>query len=521
MMRCLCRQKVHARRGSCAATLAVAALMTAAVHPAAALDKGPSIGPPNEAPPIENTGWVLAHHSFERTLTYDDRLGDWLTSAATMPLGDRVQLLPPVPDRWGLFWNKRAASTKNFEVTFNMRTLPQNKGGPEDGVLAFWLSPENFTAAYDEQAIVTVRNWTQGLNDAGLTFISNRPKFKGLGVFFLGLDNAGQLRPSVTSMLCDGSKEVKLSDLPEAKDDQTGIAQTKYVDWRQKEVEVKIKATLGGVIVGTLKVNKNAEAVEFFRFSATGKSDAKDPVKDTASWLNTFLGFSGYSGSQSILEMDMSKFEMRNFDLQQVGEDKQESGAAGGFDEMGDAEEWKKVLEGEKRYIDQKDQKEAVERLTKLLGDYVDRYNKMGEKVKSDLVWLDKRMQTLDESVGTLISSSRAVNPETGAVDAGALKEHLVGIRSLLMKDKETHDKKFEQVTRVAWSLKAKGGGVLSADGRAKVDSVAEQVASVERHVNSGGSTTSWLLFILVLAVLALGLLFLNRMRYYEKKHYI
>merc|ERR1719235_3032349 len=103
----------------------------------------------------------------------------------------------------------------------------------------------------------------------------------------------------------------------------------------------------------------------------------------------------------------MNRVEMRNFDTKRIGEAKEESQDFL-LDESGDVESWKKVLEDEKRYIDQRSQKEAVERLTKLLGDYVDRYNQMGEKVKSDLVWLEKRMQTLDNEVGVLIGSSKA-----------------------------------------------------------------------------------------------------------------
>lgn len=474
------------------------------MHPAAAQDKG-------QKKAEENPGWVLAHHSFERTLTYDDRLGDWLASAATMALRDRLQILPPVPDRHGLFWNKRAASTQNFEVSFTYNALPQRKDGPEDGQFAFWFSPDNFTATFEEQAIVTVRNWTKGLEDAGLTVLSNRPNFRGIGVMFLGLDSKGEQRPSVSAVVCDGVnvKELKLADFPAAQDAQAGHQQTKYIDWRKKDVQVKIRAELGKTIVGTLQVSKEP-AVELFRL----------PAETTGAWLDTFLGFSGWSGSNSFLELDMSRLEMRNFDTKRVGEAKEESQDSM-YDELGDAEGWKKVLEDEKRYIDQKSQKEAVERLTKLLGDYVDRYNKMGEKVKTDLVWLEKRMQSLDGEVNTLIGSSKAVNPETGNIDAESLKEHIVGIRSILTKDKEKHDEKFNRVHEVAKSLKVKGGDVLGPDGRAKVASVAEQAKTLEAHVNSGTTQTSSLLVVLVLAVCALGLLFLNRMRYYEKKHYI
>jgi len=460
----------------------------------------------------EHPGWMLVRHSFEKTLTYDDRLGDWLSSASTMALRNRVQLMPPVPDRYGLFWNKRAASTKNFEVTFNFRAMPQRKGKAEDGLFALWISPDNFTATYDEQSIVTMRNWTQGLHDAGLTFISNRPTFRGLAVIFLGLDRKGAQRPSVTAVMCDGKSELKMSDYPEKKDAQVGHHQTKYIDWRKPDVEVKIRAMFGGVVVGSIKIGKSKQHQEIFRL----------PAEEAGSWMENYFGFSGWTGSDSYLELDMSRIQMRNFDLKRVGEEKQAGDSADGMDEeFGDVEKWKEVLEQEKRYIDQKSQKEAVERLTNLLGDYVDRYNKMGEKVKSELIYLEKRMASLDAEVNFLIGSSHAVDPESGALDVSSLQDHIRGIKTILTKDRDSHSDKITEVHSVAKILKEKGGDVLGSEGRAKVESIAAASKSLEKHVESGASQTSWLLMVLIVAVCVLGLLFLNRMRYYEKKHYI
>lgn len=490
------RGRRSSHRRSCDAALTAAAFLSAAAL----------LTVVQGASEEENKGWVLRGHSFERTLTYDDRLGDWLASAGTMALRDRLQLLPPVPDRFGVFWSKKAATTKNFEVSFSIRVFPSKQKGPEDGVFAFWISPDNFTATYDEQAIVSTRNWTQGLQDAGLTFISNRPAFRGIGLLFQGLDQKGALRPSVTAMMCDEGKVLSMSDYPAPQDGQVGRHQTKYVDWREKEVDVKIRAQLGGVITGTLQV-KGQPAVEIFRLPAEGASD----------WSSNYIGFSGWSGSESYLEVDMNRLEMRNFDMKLVGEDQQE--AEDILD--GDTENWKAVLENEKRFIDQKSQKEAVERLTKLLSDYVEKHNQMGDKVKSELVWLEKRVAALDSEVSLLTGTSKSLNPETGEIDPAVLKDHITGIKTILTRDKEVHDEKFSHVRDVARTLKEKGGGVLGPDGRAKVESVADQAKALENHVAEGTTKTGGLFILLVLAVCVLGLLFLNRMRYYEKKHYI
>ncbi|CAK0792577.1 unnamed protein product, partial [Prorocentrum cordatum] len=116
----------------------------AALAAALALGALPDAAAKKEKRPV---GIRLAHHSFERTLTYADTLGDWLrhegglrslpeaapraarpgapwrcrlSSAATMALRDRVQLMPAVADRQALFWSKRDIATQDFEVRFTL-----------------------------------------------------------------------------------------------------------------------------------------------------------------------------------------------------------------------------------------------------------------------------------------------------------------------------------------------------------------------------------------------------------------
>lgn len=422
-----------------------------------------------------------------------------------MPLRDRVQLLPPVPDRYALMWNKQAVASKKYEISFTYRAIPHEN---QDGMFAVWLGSENFTASYDEQAIIGVRNWTQGLMNVGLTFFGNRPTFRGVGIIFLGVDRENAPRPSVTGVVCDGVKLFANSDFPAEKEEQTGAFQTKFIDWRKSGVEVKIQIKDASVIA-SLKAPDSTEFVQLFSLPA------ETLFRD---WTEAFVGFSGVSGSTSSLELDMSRFQIRNFDSQRVGEDSEdwlkdtlEEEAAG----------WLKVLEEEKRYIDQRSQKQAVERLTKLLSDHTEKYNNVGEKLKSDLLWMEKRILTLETDISGLTSTLQAYNPQTGNMDADLVKEHIRDISSIISRHTDAHDKKLKSVHDVARDLKAKGADVLGAEGRAKVDSVASQARSMEETASTGTLQTNGLLIVLILAVAVLGLLFLNRMRYYEKKHYI
>lgn len=447
----------------------------------------------------DGPGWVLSHHSFEKTLTYDDRLGDWLTSAATMPLRDRVQLLPPVTDRYALMWNKKAVTSKNFEIAFTYRAVPYEN---QDGMFAFWIGSENFTTSYDEQAIIAVKNWTQGLSNVGLTFFSNRPNFRGVAVFFMGVDRKGELRPSVTGVLCDGVKSLVEAEFPAQEEGKQGPVQTKFVDWRKSGVEIKVRISKDSV-TGSWLAPGTKEWVQLFQLPAEAA------IRDMT---EAYIGFSGYSGSNSSLELDMSRLETRNFDAQHSGEqqDALEEGSS----------EWLKVLEEEKRYIDQRSQKEAVEKLTKLLSEHVERYNAVGEQVKSELLWMEKRITGLEKDIDGFVSTLQAYNPDTGHVEATLVKEHIHQVKSVLTQHTDKHDAKVSQVHGLARDLKAQGSEILSPEGAKKVEGIADQAAKLEQHASSGTLRTNGMLIVLVLAVAVLGLLFLNRMRYYEKKHY-
>merc|ERR1719316_2567579 len=119
----------------------------------------PSMGMPNGKPP---NGWLMPHHSFEKTLTFDDNAKLWFTGGASMPLRDRVLLFPPVLERTGIIWNKDAVLTNDFELIVSFSVV-----GPhptkKDSAFALWVSPDNFTATYHETEVIKSQDWKKGL----------------------------------------------------------------------------------------------------------------------------------------------------------------------------------------------------------------------------------------------------------------------------------------------------------------------------------------------------------------------
>jgi len=505
---------VRVLRAAVAVALAQWHLATAAPPPNPRPKSGRSPAPP-PPPPV---GWALSHHSFEKTLTYDDHLDDWLHSAGTMALRDRVQLIPPVPDRHGLMWNMKPVTTSDFEVTFTMtldsRTAKDggdNQFGNEDGHFAFWLSPDDFVSAYNEQSILSQRNWTQGLENNGYVFVDNKADFRGLGVVFLSQGTKGmpkEPRPSVTAVWNNGKQGTRqlYSDVPAVKgSEKSGEVQTEFVEWRKDQVQMKVKYSTSGVVVSAM-VPPSSAFKELFRFPA---------FHIPGDWAKYYVGFSGWSGTTTYQEVSLNRFEVRNFDDKHKGEDMEDVFGQGGEDP------WVAVLESEKKMIDQKSQKEAVERLTKLLQEHVERYNKLGERVKTDLLSLEDRLQGLETNFKTEISALSSWDSDTGEFDVSHVREHLTGIRSIIAKDKEVHDNKLESLSKVSEEIKSKSQDTLSADNRIKVQSVAETAKALEEQVSAGSFQTNALLIGMVLVVLGLGVMFMRRMSYYEKKHYI
>jgi len=542
----------------------------------------------------------MYHHSFERTLTYDDTLSEWLASAATMPLRDRVMIMPAVKNRYATLFSKKAIETKDFEVRFTMSATDNGEGGPEqDGVLAFWISLDNYAKAYNEEAIISDPNkdWGEGLKTLGHTLLANRPVFKGLGVAFFGHGrDKGHRKQHVAALWNDGSKRVEKA---ESLMDEALGSQVKALDWMTAGTEVSVRVARDGSITGSVMtldlpahlagslwgwapdgvnnegiltfesdgkvkwkdgaaqggwvvLSGNRLQLEFegqkyvLRFEGSHRAVVEEPRRTPASallyggkdngpvqedWVQVFkmpsgtfplagaecfVGFTGFTGTKSYVEVDLHRLQLTNFDGSTAGEDESDLLAT-------DTSAWLKVLEEEKRYVTQASQTEAVKRLLKLLTDHVDRYDRLGEQLRSDTVRMEDRLDKLGADLSNYLAATQAWSFEAQQFDSQAVKGRIAWISSVLTKNRQEHDEKLKVVHKAAQDLKATRADAATAEepSKRKVQAVAEKAKAVTEMAAQGSRQTSVLLFMIVLAFAGLGLLFLNRMRYYEKKHYI
>lgn len=444
-------------------------------------------------------------------MTWDSGLTDWLMNSATMALRDRVQLVPPVAGRFGTFFNKKAVLTDNFEVSFRFRSAGARRT-TKDGAFAFWITPDNFTASYNEMAIVKEGDWRKGMEKQDLTFAGGKASFNGLAMVFSSLNRVKRYRPSVTTMWGDGRRAMKLfEDAPLAEDSKRGNVQTHFVEWRNvgstalddSWCEVKIRARPGS-LAGWIRLPPRKDFIELFRMPASIKK-------------GSFIGFTAQTGDQGADasdEVSILGLETRNFDASVIGEEVNKN-------ELQDEADWLKILEADKRYIDQKSQKEAVAKLTQMLQRHTERYGVIGHELKTGLAGVEERLTKLQTSIGVMRAEIKM--PMEAGKHLEKVKTEIVGLRALFSKDKEHHAAKITEVHKVAGDLKAshaegKGGVAFSKD---KINSVSNQAKALEESVQAGSTQSSRMLLLLIFAVAGLGFLFLNRMRYYEKHHYI
>merc|ERR1712046_191551 len=152
----------------------------------------------------------------------------------------------------------------------------------------------------------------------------------------------------------------------------------------------------------------------------------------------------------------------------------------------------------------------AVDRLTKLLREHVDKFTQQGEKCKEDLVTMEGRLDGLGKDMSNYLTLAQAWRADSGTFDTQVVQEHIVGIRASLGKAKEMHDSKLQEVHKAAKDLKTSSSGTLVGEGgKAKVQSVAEQSKAVEEYAERGSMQTYGLMLMMIIAVAGLACLFL------------
>merc|ERR1712019_9491 len=118
---------------------------------------------------------------------------------------------------------------------------------------------------------------------------------------------------------------------------------------------------------------------------------------------------------------------------------------------------YREMLTDEKRhFVDQKSQMEHLNRLTSMLADHVKEARPADQKLFEDLRSLENRMTRLDDDCRTLSKEFEILVNPAGGAGTGAVRDEIIGLRRLLIKDGSTHRETIDKVTKNVQEVKSK-----------------------------------------------------------------
>ncbi|CAE7802510.1 unnamed protein product, partial [Symbiodinium sp. CCMP2456] len=430
----------------------------------------------------------LQHHSFAVPLEYSMLLGDWLLSGASQ----------------GFAWNKQPLQTNNFEASFSFRA--SGAGDPskvvDDQSFAFWFVRQNISGDFNESAAIRAPSWSEGLKEQGYTLTGSKALFEGIGAVF-STANLAKKPGSVVSFISNDNHQ----SLGYGIDVPTSNA--KAIDFRNKDVEFKIRVKPVSV-QGQITVDGKTE--ECFNV------DRKNfPVK-----AGGYIGFTAWSGSTEVTKspdgVSLTKVQVVNFDDQAVGEDIMGTSAK-------DKIAYEALMSEDSRYFqDQQAQTEHIGRITSMLSAHLNEtkptYDVMAFQVSSlmeSLNKLDRDCRLLTKEMQVLAADPKSAKTPKKATNLQEMKVHIMGLRRLLDKEGAAHMHKLEAVQKNLNEVKQQADKAAGSS----ISKIVDQTSVLEKSVVSRSSQMSWMLVVLLVATVTIGVLMWNRMRYYEKKHFI
>jgi len=441
-------------------------------------------------------------HSFSPPLSYENLLNDWRLSGASLMEKERALIHPNVAERHGFLWSKWPVLTESFEIIVNFRVAGAKEPlqTVKDQSFAFWYVKENVSDSFDESILIKAANWTDGLRQAKYTFSGFKDKFEGIGAVLSMADSEGKPKPAVTYVESDGKKELVYGkDAP--------LATSKGLDFRNtlNAAQMKIRITPLAFEVH-MKQSPSLSWNPLINVDRTA-----NPIASGG-----YFGFTAYSGSATpgvVSDMlSITEVSADNLDTTQIGEEMKDVSR-----EIQEA--YRDMLTHENRhFIDQKSQKEHIDRLTKMLQQHIESAKPAEEKMWMDLETLNSRVGRLDDNCKTLHKELTLVTGSPGKLSATAIKKDIVGLRRVFTKEAATHRQKIETVHRnVVEVKKVKETGNI---GQKSIKEIVEQNEKLEQTIAAKSSQGSWMMFIVIALIIGIGVLMYNKMNHYEKKHF-
>lgn len=450
----------------------------------------------------------MAKHSFTSPLTYDNQLGEWFMSAASISTRDRVLLNPGVADRHGFIFHKNPILTNDFEAIFHFK-----QAGAKEATLAqafaFWYVFENVTKSFGEAAIIASTDWTKGQRSQGFILAGGKPKWNGFGCVFSVLDRKKMPKPTITGVWNAGGKQYTYLDENPDNVDAIPNAQSKYVDYRNTlnyaQLQVRVKPTS---IEGNVKLSPSLSWMKVFE------------VKGITVPVGGYLGFTAYTGAPGGAakpdSVSISELEVYNYDMNVIAEQSDVS------KEIQDT--YKEMLKDGGSYSDQKSQTDAIQRLSKMIGQHITKMKPVEDSILKSMNGLQLKMQGVEDGTKTLRKEIGLFLGNHSKKTVSGMQTELVGLRSIFMRDSLAHSNKLDTVHQSVKEAKAKHTAMTGGLGKLNtsvLDEIVQKSKGLEKSVQDSSRQSSWMMLVVILSAVIVGVLMWSRMRYYEKKHFL
>mmetsp|Transcript_16370 Transcript_16370/g.40385 ORF Transcript_16370/g.40385 Transcript_16370/m.40385 type:complete len:464 (-) Transcript_16370:980-2371(-) len=433
----------------------------------------------------------MGRHSFSNSIPLD-RVGkdqDWFLNGAALPtLPQHVLLTPGVQDRFGQVFAREAIDSRDFDLSVDLKLEGHMMRGQG---FALWYGQEDFPAWFDSlkfygeyKADNKEADFEALLKKNGLTLYGFKEKFNGFGVTFTERNGKANVH-----CVEDDNRGKTRSTLESKRPNQ-------ILDLNNKELTVIVQRQPGGKVSIKTKVGHEAET-DLCEMGTGGLMAGSG-----------YLGITSYSGKgrpgEEAVEpatLGMTRIKAVNHDEHHLGDKTLEQ-----------YEGLKDVMKDQFNYTSQQNQTEAIDRLEKLLEVFASGHK--DQKLLTRLGELGDKTSALESTVKTFRQEVRIVLGHKKQESMQELKSKMRGLKSLINHSSRDHETQVDSARTKA--LKA----MASMESPSNTKSVERFHESLEK-IRNGTSGLMYMFGLIIFAITATTLLLWNKMRSYEKKHFL
>lgn len=434
---------------------------------------------------------------------------NWFMAGTAIPAPTSLVLTPGVPGRMGQIWRLSPVPSNNFEIHLTFRAKRPEKRIVEHDGFALWYVEENGTQALanlskshaHNQEEIIAGTWGYPFLSQEFDLCGYRGKYKGLGIFFSESQN-----PSVTALVNDGSKQVKMgSDIPNAEalkfDFASGTSE------RGMGAEVKV----------TVRVQPTETVLE-----VEGKGSIK---LQAALPAGGYVGISAFSGSLEPKIHEPAEKTMR-FEVQELAISRKDAAATAEEKEVqavpeGQARKSEEISEDVLResssFKDHRAESDAIKDLTNMVFKLVVETQPMRAQMTQAIESLGKRILAMEKNFAELKAEIDKKSGHKLSEEFNAIKKELSSLSSVAATATQERHKKLETLhSDIADVHKSAGSPDV-------IDKHLDKLSMSNSKVLDKLTSEHQMMFGVSIAAIAFiviaGLSLYNKFRCWEKKH--